>query len=335
MKLKRIVVALVIFSLSGIGITYAAGTDTNAVQNFFLGGTDLGNPNLNQVLALLVGPQGVPGPAGVAGADGFVGMNGQNGQNGLDGAPGEVGAQGPAGPAGEQGPAGAQGPAGPAGAQGPAGANGVAVVTVKLDAGVDVKCPTGGAKFTDAAGTVTYACNGSGEGGGGVTSTSLPQGDPNCVNGGTKFEDAAGTVTYACNGSVNQSDLGLGRITLSACDTDVKVAIRTDFNGEFFSMASVLLSNVDARCNGSKLEVYIPIKTSGEKKGTSNLYRIGTPAEIITCTINSVTVDSGAILVSDETSQCKVKTSGAFIRLDEVNAQDVGTNVGLTLSSNE
>jgi hypothetical protein len=324
-KLKRLVVALAIFSLSGIGITYAAGTDTNAVQNFFLGGTDIGNPNLNQVLALLVGPQGVPGPAGVAGTDGFVGMNGQDGQNGLDGAPGEVGPQGPAG---------AQGPAGPAGAQGPAGANGLSVVTVELQTG-DARCPQGGAKFTDAAGTVTYACNGSAEGGGAVRATSLPTNDPNCVNGGTKFTDAAGTNTYACNGSVTQSDLGLGNIALSACDNNVRVAIRTDFNGVFFSMASVLLSNVDESCNGSKLEVYIPIRTEGVKIGTSNLYRVGTPAEIITCTINPVAVDHGAILVSDETSQCKVKTSGAFIRLDEVNAQDVGTNVGLTLSSND
>ena len=73
MKMKRFVAALAIFSLSGIGITYAAGTDSNPVQNFFLGGTDLGSPNLNQVLALLVGPEGPPGPAGVAGA--FSGLS--------------------------------------------------------------------------------------------------------------------------------------------------------------------------------------------------------------------------------------------------------------------
>lgn len=325
MKLKRLVVALAIFSLSGIGITYAAGTDTNAVQNFFLGGTDIGNPNLNQVLALLVGPQGVPGPAGVAGADGFVGMNGQDGKAGLDGAPGAVGPQGPAG---------AQGPAGPAGAQGPAGANGVSVVTVQLQTG-NANCPQGGAKFTDAAGTVTYACNGSAEGGGAVTATSLPTNDPNCVNGGTKFTDAAGTNTYACNGSITQSDLGLGNIALSACDNDVRVAIRTDFNGVFFSMASVALSNVDERCNGSKLEVYVPIKTEGVKKGSSPLYRVDTPADIIACTINPVAVNNGVITVSDQTASCKVKRTGETIRLEEVNAQDVGTNVGLTLSSND
>jgi len=126
-NIKRLLILLAIFTIGGVGITYAAGNASNQVSNFFMGGADLGSANVNQVLALLVGPQGPPGPAGVAGKDGFVGMNGLNGKDGIDGAPGAVGPQGPAGPVGATGatgPQGPAGPAGPAGPQGPAGANG-------------------------------------------------------------------------------------------------------------------------------------------------------------------------------------------------------------------
>lgn len=319
MKLKRFIAALAIFSLSGIGITYAAGEDTNAVQNFFLGGTDLGDPNLNQILAVLVGPKGDTGPAGVAGADGFVGMNGQDGKDGLDGAPGAVGAQGPAGANG---------------ANGAAGAPGAAVVAVVLTAGADTNCPQGGTKFTTAAGAVTYACNGSGSGSGGnVVATTLPVGDANCVNGGTKFTDAALTVTYACNGSVTNGNLGLGNVSLAACDSNVTIAIENEFDGESFALASITMTNIDNACANSKLVAYIPIKTSGTKKGSSIKYTVTTPADQIVCSIPSLSVTSNTVVISDSTATCKVKRTQASITLAEVNAEDLGTKIGLTLSN--
>lgn len=323
MKLKRFFAALVIFSLSGIGITYAAGEDSNAVQNFFLGGTDLGDPNLNQMLAVLVGPKGDTGPAGVAGADGFVGMNGQDGKDGLPGAPGEVGPQGPAGPAGA------------AGAAGGAGAPGAAVVAVVLAANADANCPQGGTKFTSAAGVVSYACNGSGSGGGGgnVVAEVLPVGDANCVNGGTKFTDAALTVTYACNGSVTSGNLGLGNVALAACDSNVTIAIENEFDGESFSLASIKMTNIDNACANSKLVAYIPIKTSGTKLGSSTKYSVTTPADQIVCSIPSLSVTSNTVVISDSTATCKVKRTQAAITLAEVNAEDLGTKIGLTLSN--
>ena len=118
---------LAILILSRVGIAYGADTAPNGLQNFFLGTSNANTANINQVLALLVGPAGPPGAAGVAGRDGFSGLNGVDG---MPGAPGPVGQTGPQGiqgiqglqgVAGAPGPAGAQGPAGPAGAQGPAG----------------------------------------------------------------------------------------------------------------------------------------------------------------------------------------------------------------------
>jgi hypothetical protein len=125
-RAKQLLILLTIFSLSGIGITYAASATGNQIQNFFLGNAPLQSANLNQVLALLVGPKGPPGVAGVAGRDGVIGMNGLNG---LDGAPG---------------------------ATGPAGAS---VAVVALQTG-DVNCPIGGSKLIAGDGTITYVCNG-------------------------------------------------------------------------------------------------------------------------------------------------------------------------------
>lgn len=113
--MKKITFFLLILAFTRIGISFGAPADINGPQNFFLGGTTSGSSNLNQVLALLVGPQGPPGPAGIAGADGFPG---------LPGAPGIAGQQGPAGPAGAQGIQGLTGAAGPAGAQGAQGPKG-------------------------------------------------------------------------------------------------------------------------------------------------------------------------------------------------------------------
>ena len=137
---------LAILILSRVGIAYGADTAPNGLQNFFLGTSNANTANINQVLALLVGPAGPPGAAGVAGRDGFSGLNGVDG---MPGAPGPVGQTGPQGiqgiqglqgVAGAPGPAGAQGPAGPAGGASLGYANGTVGLTgcddsVKLDIG--------------------------------------------------------------------------------------------------------------------------------------------------------------------------------------------------------
>jgi hypothetical protein len=121
--MKKMTLFLAILILSRVGIAYGADTAPNGLQNFFLGTSNSNAANINQVLALLVGPAGPPGAAGVAGRDGFIGLNGVAG---MPGAPGPVGQTGPAGAQGIAGVAGAAGPAGPAGAPGPAGPAGPA-----------------------------------------------------------------------------------------------------------------------------------------------------------------------------------------------------------------
>jgi hypothetical protein len=147
--MKKMTLFLAILILSRVGIAYGADTAPNGLQNFFLGTSNANTANINQVLALLVGPAGPPGAAGVAGRDGFMGMNGVDGMPGAPGPVGQTGAQGiqglqgvagAAGAAGAPGPAGAQGPAGPAGGVSLGYANGTVGLTgcddsVKLDIG--------------------------------------------------------------------------------------------------------------------------------------------------------------------------------------------------------
>jgi hypothetical protein len=154
--MKRITFFLLILMISRIGTSYAApNTNTSPVQNFFVGGAKTDRVNINQVLSLIVGPQGKPGPAG------------RPGVAGKDGKPGAAGPAGPAGAQGPAGPAGAQGPAGPAGAgsAGPAGPAGASVITTSIPSGADACGGRGGASFT-VGGQTSYACNGGGGGGG-------------------------------------------------------------------------------------------------------------------------------------------------------------------------
>lgn len=123
--MKRFITLLLVLSLFKIGSAYAATpAKTNDNSRIIFGTTKAKTANVNQVLALLVGPQGRIGPVGLTGPRGFQGINGQDG---LPGAPGPAGATGPAGPAGASGSAGPAGPAGPKGDRGdvgPAGSGG-------------------------------------------------------------------------------------------------------------------------------------------------------------------------------------------------------------------
>jgi hypothetical protein len=158
--MKRISFFLLILVISRIGTSYAApNTNTSPVQNFFVGGAKTDRVNINQVLSLIVGPEGKPGPAG------------KNGIAGKDGKPGPAGPAGPAGAQGPAGPAGAQGPAG-AGGAGPAGPAGASVVTTRFAANstlANANCSGRAGALFSVGGVASYACDGSGGGGGGGT----------------------------------------------------------------------------------------------------------------------------------------------------------------------
>ena len=204
-------------------------------------GTEIGNTgNLNQVLAVLVGPQGRAGVAGVAGKNGFVGLNGAAGKDGISGAPGPVGSsgapglQGPVGTAGRDGARGAAGAPGSGGAQGPAGAPG----------------------------------SGSG---GAIAIVSLPSGDSNCPSGGTKFIAADGSQSFACNGSKGDVSFSAGIGKINVCDDAIDVGMISHLNTVLgrFVLDGIRVSDMNSKCKGARLDITLSTTTLG---GTPKIF---------------------------------------------------------------
>lgn len=202
--MKKFAVILVILSLTRIGVAYADTTNGADSQNYIFG-TKSAAANLNQVLALLVGPKGDPGAAGVAGKDGLIGMDGKdgkdglNGLNGLDGAPGAVGQ---------------------------AGAGGASVLAVAFT-GVQGGCTAGGVKFTDGGGKTTFACNG------------LNGTDGQSGTGGS----GTNTVTRVVSAPVSGYTYAQGAILVGACDELIAVKPQRGFTRMGFSFSGFIFGD--------------------------------------------------------------------------------------------
>jgi hypothetical protein len=255
--MKKFAFLLLVLSLTRVAVAYAeTNTATNGTtpnqQNYFFGNSAQAAANLNQVLALLVGPRGVPGPAGVAGKDGFVGLNGQNGKDGLPGAPGAVGPQGPAGLNGKDGVNGVNGANGAQGPAGPAGAGGnAAYAVIPIDATNTTDCPSGlgGLKYHPNTGNDTIVCNG---GAGSGTGNLL-----NIQNG---------YASGAMNGTSCQGTQHIG------------IAFSRHFNGNDFVFGDIILTSVSdsvtaqnsTGCIGKTLNFYFKINGSGTLNNTTD-----------------------------------------------------------------
>lgn len=249
-----------------------------SIRDYFLGNSNLSNANVNQVLALLVGPQGPPGPAGVAGRGGFRGLNGLDGRDGIPGAPGPIGPQGPAGPQGPEGPQGLPGIAGLPGAIGATGPQG----------SIGPQGATGPQGSTGPQGP-SGSSGGAGPQGPAGTSVVIQQvavGDfTQCSGrGGTKFI-AGLSVSYACNGSSSSSDGGrdLGQgIYFGSCDENGNVGfeIKTFYTGVDFVLDGVDILDVDGDCIDSTLSLYFKIKSTGALLFPGAVYGL---EDLITC----------------------------------------------------
>ena len=203
-------------------------------------GFELGaNANINQVLAVLVGPEGRAGAAGVAGKNGFVGVNGTAGQNGIDGAPGPVGpsgAPGIPGTSGRDGVIGRDGAPGAAGAPGRNGATG----------------PAGAPGSSSGAG-------------GAIAMISLPNGDANCPTGGTKFIASDASVSYACNGSKGDVafSAGVGKITVCDDAIDIGMISHLDVKLGHFILDGIRVTNMESKCKGDRLDITLSTTAMG------------------------------------------------------------------------
>lgn len=230
MKKLTFFVLLLLFTR---GLTfYAGGNNQEAPFQFYnllLGYEIAANDNLNQVLAVVVGPRGVAGPAGVAGKNGFVGLNGSAGRDGIPGAPGPIGPGGPIGPAGSVGMIGATGSTGAQGARGPQG-------------------PSGEAGVPGAAGVSGAA----------VAVISLVPGDTNCRAGGVKLISGDGSVAYVCSGSAAAA-LGGGSAEIVTCDSAVDIGMLSHFDttDRRFVLDGIRVSGLSSTCTGRRLEIFL------------------------------------------------------------------------------
>ena len=308
--MKRFTTITLILILTHFGYAYADANSPLTIRNFFLGSTPSKNLNVNQVLALLVGPQGKPGPAGIAGRDGFIGMNGLDGKDGIPGAPGPVGPQGPQGPQGPSGMNGASGLQGPQGPQGPSGINGT----------------NGSMILISVIETGTSDCNGM---------------------GGTRFT-TNGISTFACNGNGGSGSgfsFGQGKVQLGVCDRDSSVGFEfpTRWNGEDFFLDRITISDVDGRCIDQTLKVYFKIKSSGSLAQPLAGYDFG---DLITCSKTLSDAEPGLVSsprastsnsfkIASTTVCSHTNSSGAMLPsliLGTIGTRDLADTVGFEIS---
>lgn len=211
--MRRLTLAILIISLMRVTFAYADTNNPITIQSFFLGNSPSSSASLNQVLALLIGPEGKPGPAGVAGRDGFIGMNGKDGLNGLPGAPGAVGPQGPAGPAGAP------------------GVVGTIVIASTVAVGSSECSGLGGTKFVTGT-TTTFACNGSGGNGGGTFG--FGQGT---VSIGTCDADASVSFTFPVRWSGSDfffKSIDISNVDGNCIDATLRVYLKVKTSGTLY-----------------------------------------------------------------------------------------------------
>jgi hypothetical protein len=123
--MKKLIFFIAFLVFTRIGVSMGVSATPVGIGNFFLGEPSITQSNLNQVLGLLVGPDGQPGAAGVSGANGLNGLSGLPGIPGINGANGAPGAQGIQGIQGVAGTPGAPGAAGTPGKNGGIGNVGI------------------------------------------------------------------------------------------------------------------------------------------------------------------------------------------------------------------
>lgn len=322
--MKKLLILLLILSISRASVTFGNPNSGLSIRDYFFGNSALANADVNQVLALLVGPEGKPGPVGIAGRNGFNGINGFDGRDGLPGAPGPVGPRGEVGATGAIGPQGAPGSPGSQGLPGPAGAS---VLIQQIAVGDSTQCSgLGGTKFITNS-SVAYACNGAqGSIGIGVQGERGPAGPAGAQGPAGSSSSSSGSVS-----------LGQGEIDFGSCDTQVKIRFETRYRGDDFVLNGVQVSEVNASCLNSKLSLYFKIKNSGEILLPEAVYSLG---DVAVCekTLSPEAASGAGDLLTFEISastSCKKRSSGDIdlgsITMSSVGTRDLNGRVGFEI----
>ena len=243
------------------------------------------------------GKSGLNGKDGASGKDGLPGNDGSNGLNGKDGAPGKDGLPGNDGSNGlngKDGIPGKDGSIGPAGLQGLQGLAGQNVTITSITTSDKSKCSGLG-------GVLLTGSNGS-------------------------FEVCNGATSSESSGS-----FGSGQFQLNSCDSSVNLSLKTYFDGDYFKMKSIELSNLSGSCNNNELVVVLKIVKSSESLATA--YANG---DSIKCTKTltglNTGVDANVVSISDATATCASTKLSKTFTLSDIYALDVsGQAAGLLI----
>jgi hypothetical protein len=194
-----------------------------ANQDYFFGVKNASS-NLNQVLALLVGPAGQPGPVGVVNQDGLVGIEGVIGKDGLPGAPGAAGRD---------------------------GRDGTGVLATTFT-GAQGTCTNGGIRFVDSSGNASYACNGA-SGPAGSSGPAGPAGPAGSGGGGSGGGVGIGTGTLAQGSCETDNEMYIG---LDRDFTGTKYTYNQVFIGK-----SGTAADIKSTCGGKTFTMRFTIRS--------------------------------------------------------------------------
>ncbi|MEN9351964.1 MAG: hypothetical protein RL455_905 [Actinomycetota bacterium] len=229
-------------------------------------------------------PDVIFGKDGVPGKDGKNGNDGKNGLPGKDGLPGTPGAPGKDGLPGKDGSSGSSGAAGAQGLQGLAGQN---VTVTSISTSDASKCSgLGGVLLTGSNGSFEV-CNGSA-------------------------------------GSGSSGSFGSGQFQLSSCDSSVNLSLKTTYNGDYFKMKSVELSNLSGSCNNNQVVVVLKIVKSADTPSTT--YATGDSIQC-TKTLTGLTAgaDANVVNINDATATCTSTNPAKTFTLSDIYALDVSS----------
>lgn len=297
--MKKAAFLLIILSLMRIGVVYADAADNTAKNQDYFFGVKNASSNLNQVLALLVGPAGIPGPAGVAGKDGLIGMNGEPG---LPGAPGA------------------------------AGRDGVGVLAAAFT-GAQGTCTAGGTRFVDAAGTTTYACNGAGGGGVGPAGPAGPAGPQGPAGPAGTGGGGGGGYGAGILGAGSCEEDNTIYIDLDRKFTGTKFV----FDEIFVGKPSVTDADIDVNCATKEFTVTFTVRTPTAPdtiKGDPTKYVAG-DSIVCTRTLPSATgwptTDYQFAFGND--LSCTSDTTATVFRLNDIDTADTTDLIGFELGN--
>ena len=316
--MKKAIAALTVLSLVQIFVVYSeviarpssatsspADSTQGANQDYFFGVKNASS-NLNQVLALLVGPAGKPGPVGVVNQDGLVGIEGVIGKDGLPGAPGAAGRDGKDG-------------------------TGVLATTF---AGTQGTCTNGGIRFVDSSGNASYACNGA-SGSSGSSGSQGPQGP----------QGPAGPAGTGGSGGSGGVGVGTGTLAEGSCELDntMYIGLDRDFTGTKYTYNQVFIgksgsiADINSTCGGKLLTMRFTVRTPTAPdtiKGDPTKYVAGNRivcTERLQAAAGWPTGDPQITLGTN--IACTSQTTATAFRLTDIDVADTTDVIGFELGN--